>query len=219
MGIIKSFLDTLFLNCWVELWERQKKQSLTAGRKLTVPLLLWIAKQFSGWGFQLGKQLFGSKGKFTSWHLPTKWQLSSLSHSQQGRHLLCCSDYFLSVTFYVLQNFSRMRNKMASQTNSCNNPSSRVWSGSLQMRSHTAVVRDTKHHIQPTGKQKVKGKKGKKQEPKTRTKGKDTQAGSKIQKTVQTAALYSHGFTEAEYLTSFPPLMFFNFHYCQLCKE
>lgn len=41
---------------------------------------------------------------------------------------------------------------------------------------------DTKHHIQATGKQKVKEKNGKKQELKIRTKGKDRQAGSKIQK-------------------------------------
>lgn len=41
---------------------------------------------------------------------------------------------------------------------------------------------DTKHHTQATGKQKVKEKNGKKQEPKIRTKGKDRQGGSKIQK-------------------------------------
>lgn len=44
------------------------------------------------------------------------------------------------ITFYVLQNFSGMRNKMASQKNSCNKPSSSLWSSSLQMRSHTAMV-------------------------------------------------------------------------------
>lgn len=40
---------------------------------------------------------------------------------------------------------------------------------------------DTKHHAQPTGKQKVKAKNGKKHEPKIRMKGKDRQAGSKTQ--------------------------------------
>lgn len=39
---------------------------------------------------------------------------------------------------------------------------------------------DTKHHIQPTGEQKVKEKNGKKQEPEVRMKGQDRQAGSKI---------------------------------------
>lgn len=41
---------------------------------------------------------------------------------------------------------------------------------------------DTNHHIRSTGKQKVKEKNGEKKEPKIRTKGKDRQAGSKVEK-------------------------------------
>lgn len=80
----------------------------------------------------------------------------------------------------------------------------------------SALIQTPNTHTQAMGKQENNGKK---QESKTRMKGKDGQAGNKIQKIVKVAALYSYGFTEAKYLTSFPPLMFLNFHYCQLCKE
>lgn len=165
----------------------------TPCRKLTVPLF-GLLNNSQGEVFSWESSYLDQKGTL---HLGT----SKPSDSYQAfpparkRHQLRWFVYFLFDNFVSSRISQEWETKRPHERTIATNPVSLSgaavyrqgpYSNGQWQRTDT----DTKHHAQPTGKQKVKAKNGKKHEPKIRMKGKDRQAGSKTQNSWSSSTVF-----------------------------